>query len=560
MRTSIVSHRRLLMAVIAAILCVCGAAQAAAPQKILILPFAVNAEKDLTFLKEGVFDMLASRLVQEGKVLPVSKEETGRLLAGATGPFTEAEAIAIGERIGADFVILGSLTVFGESISTDARCLAVAEKSIASTFSQAGKSQGDVITHVNRFAQQVNEQVFGRKTESAVTASAAAPVPDSRKHPDKIWQESQGGAYVYGTQATEGQAAFTVWKSRKFADPIVGISVGDVDGDGKNEVVFLNGSAVNVYRQTAGQIVKVQEIPEKPYNRLISVDVADINNNGTAEIYVTMLPVHSHTMGSYVLEWNGRAFQKILSGDNRYYRVLDIPGRGKVLMGQERGRANDTSGANELFAGMVSELRWKNDRLEATERQLLPRGVNIYGHTVGDLMNDGGEVVASFTPKDFIRVTDRNGNIEWTSDEYYGGSDTYLELMGVRQESDGRGDGEPAPKTKVFLGQRLHIADIDKDGKNELIVVKNHDVTGQWLDQTRYYKSGHIECLAWDAIGMRIKWKTQKTGHISDYVIADIDNDGTQELVFAVNLKSGPIMGKTRSYIASLALRETAAE
>ena len=556
MRSFFLLPRSLCCIAILMTMMVCGPALSGEPRKILILPFTVNAEKDLSFLQKGVFDMLSSRLVREGEVAPMSREETQRLLGDVSGPLTEPQALALAGGIGADFVILGSLTVFGDSISTDARCVDVGGKSAVVTFNQAGKTQGDVITHVNAFARQINERVFGRRVEPVAASAASSPVPDSRRHPDKIWEDSRGGAYVYGAQAMEGQADFSVWKSRKFKDAILGVSVGDVDGDGQNEAVFINGSTVHVYRQAEGQLVKVQEIAEKRYNKLISIDVADINGNGTAEIYVTSLPVHSNTLGSYVLEWNGKAFQKIAKGDNRYYRVIDIPGRGKMLMGQERGIVNDSFGANELFSGTVFQLIWKNDRLEAGERQLLPRGVNIYGHTVGDLMNDGGEVVAAFTGRDFIRVTDRNGNEEWSSDERYGGSDRYLELMGEKQFKDERGDDESPMVTKVFLGQRLHIADMDGDGKNELIAVRNHDVTGQWLDQTRFYKSGHIECLAWDAIGMRLKWKTHKTGYISDYVLGDLNNDGTEELVFAVNLKSGPILGKTRSYIASLTLKD----
>jgi len=87
------------------------------------------------------------------------------------------------------------------------------------------------------------------------------------------------------------------------------------------------------------------------------------------------------------------------------------------------------------------------------------------------------------------------------------------------------------------------------------VVVSNHDVTGSFLSQSRYYKSGHIQCLEWDAIGMRMKWKTQKTGYISDYVIADLNNDGQDEVAFSVVLKSGPIVTNARSYIASLTLK-----
>ncbi len=168
-------------------------------------------------------------------------------------------------------------------------------------------------------------------------------------------------------------------------------------------------------------------------------------------------------------------------------------------------------------------------------------------------MNNGSEMVVSYTPRDFVRITDYEGNADWESDERYGGSSTYLEVRG-----DGyRSSGHKSEKTKrIFLLQRTHVADIDGDGKNELILVKNHDATGQWLDQTRYFKSGQIHCLEWETLGMGMKWKTQKTGYIADYVIGDVNNDGTKEVVFAVTLKSGVVIEDARSYIASLAVKK----
>ncbi|GAG74886.1 unnamed protein product, partial [marine sediment metagenome] len=48
------------------------------------------------------------------------------------------------------------------------------------------------------------------------------------------------------------------------------------------------------------------------------------------------------------------------------------------------------------------------------------------------------------------------------------------------------------------------------------------------------------------------KWKTREiSGHISDYTIADIDNDGRDELVFSVVSKTGSVLGEAKSYLVS---------
>jgi len=46
---------------------ICPAA-GAAPKTVAVLPFAMNSPRDLTFLQNGLFSMLSSRLSDPGKV------------------------------------------------------------------------------------------------------------------------------------------------------------------------------------------------------------------------------------------------------------------------------------------------------------------------------------------------------------------------------------------------------------------------------------------------------------------------------------------------------------
>ena len=41
---------------------------AAEPKRIALLPFKINAEKDLSYLRDGIFDMLTTRLARAGQV------------------------------------------------------------------------------------------------------------------------------------------------------------------------------------------------------------------------------------------------------------------------------------------------------------------------------------------------------------------------------------------------------------------------------------------------------------------------------------------------------------
>ena len=102
-------------------------AVAAEPKRIALLPFKINAEKDMTFLQNGIFDMLTTRLAKEGEVDVISRQEAENAVkaAGNPDPVTESAARSIGAGLNADYTLFGSVTVFGNSISLDAKMVGV---------------------------------------------------------------------------------------------------------------------------------------------------------------------------------------------------------------------------------------------------------------------------------------------------------------------------------------------------------------------------------------------------------------------------------------------------
>ena len=115
------------MTTILAILGVAGAALSASSsvKKLAILPFTMNSDKDLKFLQSGIVDMLASRLAWKDKIEVIEKSSVQKTLETFPGPMDKQKALEIGKALGADYVIMGSLTVFGDSVSMDAKILDV---------------------------------------------------------------------------------------------------------------------------------------------------------------------------------------------------------------------------------------------------------------------------------------------------------------------------------------------------------------------------------------------------------------------------------------------------
>jgi TolB-like protein len=521
------------------------AADAAEPKRVALLPFKINAEKEMTFLQNGIFDMLSSRLAQEGEVVVIGRQEAESAFeaAGSPDPVNESVARAIGSSLNADYTMFGSVTVFGKSISIDAKMVDVTAKTPTASFFDQSEDLGGIITKINQIATKINASVFGRQTEVAqkaapaetaaaaskpAPAEAAAPADDLHAHPEKLLKK--GGAEGEGSpfiMTEDEQTAFqNFWRSAKFKHVINGIAIGDVDGDGKIETVVATPHSVIIYRCESGKFYKIQpEIEEGNSRLIIGVDVADINANGYAEIFVTCLNGPLTSMASYVLEYDGANFSKIVDKSRWYYRVAELPAMGAILLGQNHNQ-------NDPFSAKVYDMIWQNSDYVPEAEIKTGRETNLLGFTVGDVLNQQEETGVAYRQNDHIQLVDSSGKEIWRSGERYGGSTLFS-----AGDRDDRGGAVLNPR---YYPMRLIVSDTNDDGSSEVIVVKNYELVGMKLERFRKYTNAHIEALAWDGLGLRTRWKTSKiTGFIRDYAVGDFDNDGKIELIAAVILDEG---------------------
>ena len=299
-------------------------------RKILVVPFSIHADKDLAFLRKGITAMLSSRLTDVGKVVVMDQAAASDIVRDLPTPLTRETAAEAARQAGADYVAFGSLTVFGASISTDARFVEAATSTLLVTFNETGQSQGDVIGHINAFAGEVNTRVFGRTADGSVSAAPAPaaspetpPDPDQANPAKKIWS-GDGGMRIQAANPDTDEADTKLWRSRRFSMNVEGLGLGDVDGDGDTEVVFVSENQMAVYRYKDQAFLKVAETELAPRLVAIGLDVADINGNGRAEIFITSRS-ENYYPHSYVLEWDGalsRPFTTLPTGTSGSVGIL----------------------------------------------------------------------------------------------------------------------------------------------------------------------------------------------------------------------------------------------
>ena len=525
----------------------------AAPARVAILPFDVNAEKDMTFLQEGILDMLGSRLAWRDKVEVISENETKTALDTVDGFDGESRALLVGGKLQADFVLFGSLTVFGESVSIDAKMVDVSGQQPPVPFFAQTRGMGEVIPQINQFATNINATVFGRAvaqrpvavqtgTVPASQAQTAPPIADPRMHPEKLLQsgvpsetqvpvagqpyQAPNPAFVAAPGArTTARETPTHWKSRNFKDLITGLAVADVDNDARMELVLATDNRVSIYQMENGRLIKEAMATETNRSTYISVDAADINGNDVPELYVTSLGSGHTIVDSFVLEYSGGAYRTLSGSDNRYYRVADTPDKGKVLLGQRH-----PYGAESIYNEPIFEMNWQGDRLEAG-RQVFPgRKANLMGFAYGDITQTGSNMVAAYNEWDRLRIYKPGGEMIWEDGDLSGGDRLYFMLP--RTDTN--------QQNKQYFPLRIQITDINRDGDAEVLIAHHEDMTKGMLKDTRLFKNAKITSMIWNGLNLTSEWNTQSiSGRISDFTVGDIDNDGADELVIAVVAKDG---------------------
>ncbi|MDJ0667621.1 MAG: VCBS repeat-containing protein [Desulfobacterales bacterium] len=521
--------------------------------RVLVVPFTIHAEQDLTFLQKGITAMLSTRLTDAGKVAIVEQSEALEALADIPRPLNRETAAEAGRRAGAQFVAFGSLTVFGGSISTDARFADVATNTIIVSFNETGQNHGDVITHVNTFAEAVNTRVFGRDQTVGASqpkppeAAPAPPVDQSQVNPEKkIWQS--GGMRIGATDPDLDTSDAAIWRSRRFKFQIKCLTLGDVDGDGQTETVFASDREVLIFRSVDRRFLKVTTFELDTTVTIVGLDAADINGNGRAEIFINCRS-KQYVPQVIVMEWNGAAFASIHEERFWFYRVSrDAKTKHARLFGQ-KGRTD------AVMMGPAHHLAWTEGGYQSQAAVPLPKGVNVFGMAYGDVTRDGVENVVVFDRKNHIQVLGPGGREEWRSFEPFGGGRTWMITVEEYRNSQKEGYlyNDPMPDDFFWVSQRIILVDINQEGQNAVIVVHNEDITKGVMARQRMYRQGRFECLAWDNLGLAGLWRTRKfAGYISDYNLGDFDNDGRDELVFAVIKRTGdPVTGQKKSYLVS---------
>lgn len=512
----------------------------AQPYRIAIIPFTINAEEELSHIKDGIYELLSSRLSKKDTVIIISRDETEKSLENIEKIHGESLALIVGAKLKANFVIYGSLTFSDQDSSIVMKVVDVSGENPSLAFSKGIKEIDKVIPQINLFATGINKQIFHYKETKKAEDSIQSPqvqVQPIKEEKDSIITGSETAQPLpYDKIFSED-----FWGSETFNISIIGIALGDVDSDGTIETIVLTSKMVMMYRCVDNKFSKIKDIKKIKNNYPIGIDIADINGNGIPEIFVTTLDFSRTRATAFVLEFDGEQFNTISKKIRFYLRAVKLSDTTHMLFGQ----SSSIAGA---FSGNTYELKWDNWKYVSSKKILPSRNTNVLGLAYGPIMNKSNAIV-TYNTFDYIKIIDTTGQEVWNSEEAYGGNTLYYKLQAR---------GEASTENIDYLPMRLQIDDINKDGSVEVIAVKNHPGKLNFLGKIRYFKKSHIEILTWDGLGLASQWKSGIiSNYIRDFAIGDFDNDGKDEFVAALVLReSKSFFVKPKSSIIAFDMKQ----
>ena len=354
--------------------------------------------------------------------------------------------------------------------------------------------------------------------QPASPAIVAAPEPPSAPSPQttdkKIKLGQQQGSGLITNQASDREG---IWFGPNMSGHPVGVEIGDLTADGKNEVALLFTDRLVVARVEQGQF---NQLAEKRFGRALkalTLDGLDLDRDNRMELYVTA--TRDGQLHSQLLEMQNGTLHTAVEHIPWFLRKVHFVQEGPVLLGQAPNEDSTTELTD--FSGEVFRVIRDGSGLNKGERVNLPEGVALHGFT--PYVHEGQSLLVNIDINDKLTLLTPDGALLWESNDHFGGSETYLV----------RGDTTADGRRNVYLKPRL------SPGPNSTILAPVNE--GSRVASTfRQFRSSHLRALSYDGYAMVEQWRTKpQGGYMADFRLADADNDGSSEIAMLVMYSHG---------------------
>jgi len=357
---------------------------------------------------------------------------------------------------------------------------------------------------------------------------------------------STGADYLYVGDPLSGNLK---WQSVEADGPYSAVAVGDIDSDGRDEIVMVSNRSDSGYGEGIIHVFDAQTHVLKFQQKLgimdwmgvRSVQIGDVDGDGKNEFVVTTASIYGAVIQVYDGSTCKLKKQSAIYQSNYFTSIaiadIDNDGHPEIVLGQGRNDTGATGTYLVVLDGATLQEKWRSTDLEGNSWG------EIYDVKVADLDGDGHpEIVASLggsrlviydgvthdqkllieEPARALQIADIDG--DGVLDILVGRTDGKIDVF----------DGKTFALKKTtasFAGAA--VPSYPGDTSTSINAITVADLTapgsGEWIVAT----NGRLEVIG--GAGTTLKWRSAATftsslglyNHIS---VKDVDNDGKKEI------------------------------
>ncbi|VAW38049.1 Outer membrane protein assembly factor YaeT [hydrothermal vent metagenome] len=155
--------------------------------KVIIMPFAINSAEDINKERKELMEQIASALDESGAAITGMEEVERLFLKKGITRFTEKEALSAARKSGAEFAVIGSLTLLGETYSANWRILKIKDSRLLRFYHRSSPSLNILITEVSATSDSMLKKMTqerGGEAKALKTDELAAVTVEGNRRMD----------------------------------------------------------------------------------------------------------------------------------------------------------------------------------------------------------------------------------------------------------------------------------------------------------------------------------------------------------------------------------------
>lgn len=497
---------------------VANAAESTQRYRIVFSTFDVASAGEYSYLRDGLQSMLASRLAARDRVdvldHSLSEKELRKITAEDTGEGGPHSAL------NADYLITGALFSLTTGFNFQVVMYPLSPDKETLNFSVLSQNTEKLIPGVEKLAEDISVQAFGYTAASDIS-NKKETFGDSgfvTVHPEAAYKRGLYSGTVIGVDGgLIKTSAVGVRRRSTIEGEMKAMVVGDINNDTEDNIVVVTESEVIIYAVAGRKIVEIAKTALPSKISVHAVNIADIDGDGNKEIYLS--GTSGLDVSSLIMTWDpAKGFRTQAQYVPWYLRPVFVPEKGWIVAGQRRG----IDKAEFIMPGVYQLTYDGEGRLVKGDQIALPNSVNLFDFTYADVDGDGSYELAAIDSNEKLKIFNQGNQLMWVSTLKFGGSKVVLGPS-VGSATDERSKtafttNDDWDRQPVYVPGRILTADIDLDGKQEIVVVEMNSAGLGFFKRLRPYNGGSVVGLSWNGASMSEVWRTGRFGgYIAGY-------------------------------------------